>query len=326
MTFFNYNFLCVQSFTLEFGVAVLTAFFTILTLLIVVFNVSELSSMISDNPIVLITIFLLLLTWLMAIAGANSRSRTLIALSIVIWAIFLIVWLVLSLYFRILMQNTDFCVSYATRCAPSMWLIGSNGGYLVNDTETPDSPELTTESPEINERRRLWTIMDLPEITFKTFHPVRTNVLLQATPATSADNTVISNQTTMMIGVNNGCGCERHPRTTTESPPSDLITRVIKYRKNMAMYRQTAEAAIRRKKKEGKKIKDVLDDDSDDEDTTTEEPTEDENTDTITATADPIEYLTMAIFLLLFLYALYVLLSYHSELKFMRNCKCTFLT
>lgn len=28
MTFFNYNFLCVQSFTLEFGVAVLTAFFT----------------------------------------------------------------------------------------------------------------------------------------------------------------------------------------------------------------------------------------------------------------------------------------------------------
>lgn len=46
-----------------------------------------------------------------------------------------------------------------------------------------DSPEPTEKSPgdeDDDDRRRLWTIMDLPEITFKTFHPVRTNVILQA--------------------------------------------------------------------------------------------------------------------------------------------------
>eukprot|EP00102_Acyrthosiphon_pisum_P027909 XP_016665119.1 PREDICTED: uncharacterized protein LOC100573591 isoform X2 [Acyrthosiphon pisum] len=305
------------------------------------------NSIFYGNPIVLVTIFLLLFTWFMAIAGANMRSRTLIASSIFIWSIFLIVWLVLSLYFKILMQNTDFCVSHETRCAPSMWLIGSGGGggIVVNDTEAPeddDSSANATEQEGEDDDQRLWTIIDLPEITSKTFHPVRTDVILQATPvaATSAANTVISNQTTaMMIGVNNGCGCERHPRTTTESPPSDLITRVIKYRKNMAMYRQTAEAAIRRKKKEGKKNKEVWEfdngesdpgkattkDDSEGEDGGKDEEEEKEEH-PATATADPIEYLTMAIFLLLFLYALYVLLSYHDELKYMRYCKCTFLT
>jgi len=163
--------------------------------------------------------------------------------------------------------------------------------------------------------------MDLPEITFKTFHPVRTNVILQAIPATPAANIAISNQTTMMIGVNNGFGCERHPRTTTESPPSDLITRVIKYRKNMAMYRQTAEAAIRRKKKEEKKYKDVLDiENKDDENTTTEEPTEEENKATVTATTGPIEYLTMAIFLRkipLFYFRIRAVASHHTSAMMM---------
>jgi len=39
MTFFNYNFLCVQSFTLEFGVAVLTAFFTASDLYFLIYKI-----------------------------------------------------------------------------------------------------------------------------------------------------------------------------------------------------------------------------------------------------------------------------------------------
>ncbi|XP_022166258.1 uncharacterized protein LOC111030864 [Myzus persicae] len=316
MTFFNYNFLCVQSFTLEFGVAVLTGIFTILTLLIVVVNVSELSSIISGNPIFLVTIILLLFTWCMAISGANSRSRKSIALSIVIWAIFVIVWLVLSLYFRILMKNTDFCVASHTRCASSMWLIGGGGG---GGNATDDEPPV--EDPGDKE---ILLINDLPEITFKSFHPVRTNVIPQATPVvvtTTVANTAISNQTSMVIDVNDGCGCERHPRTTTESPPSDLRTRVIEYRKNMAMYRQATEAVIQLRKKKKKVPHKELDDEPDSEEKGAESDAKGSK-----AAASPIEFVTMAIFLLLFLYALYVLLSYHSELKFMEDCKCTILT
>lgn len=203
-------------------------------------------------------------------------------------------------------------------------------------TEAPDpsgSTDTTTEDTQ-----RLWTIIDLPEITFKTFHPVRTNVFPQATPvaASSAANTVISNQTTMMVGANNGCGCERHQRTTTESPPSDLITRVIKYRKNMAMYRQTADSAIRRKKKEGKKNKEVRefedsqDNSQDSAETTTGNDGVDsqENKDTATATANPIEYLTMAIFLRkipLFYFCIRDVASHHTAAMMMSNNRTMFI-
>lgn len=164
----------------------------------------------------------------------------------------------------------------------------------------------TTETPEEKEELRLWSIDDSPEETSKTFHPVRMNVISRATPvAATPANTIISNQTSMIISVNNGCGCGRHSRTTTESPPSDLITRVIKYRKNMAMYRQTAEAAIRRKKKEGEKNRGVDkkfqgsedngNDDGDDENTTSA-PNEVGDVE-YKAAANPMEYLTMAIFL-----------------------------
>lgn len=161
--------------------------------------------------------------------------------------------------------------------------------------------EITTENSEL----RLWSIDDSPEETSKTFHPVRMNVIPQATPvAATPANTVISNQTNMIISVNNGCGCGRHSRTTTESPPSDLITRVIKYRKNMAMYRQTAEAAIRRKKKEGEKKRGVdkkfqgseADEYDNDGDEHTSAPNEVSDVE-YKAAANPMEYLTMAIFL-----------------------------
>jgi len=141
------------------------------------------------------------------------------------------------------------------------------------------------------------SIIDLPEINVKNFHPVRTNVIPQATPVvatTTVVNTIISNQTSMAIGVKNGCGCERHPRTTTESPPSDLRTRVVEYRKNMEMYRQKAEEATQRRKKKKKVPYKELDD--------TEEQYVDNN-DTAPAqpedkvAADPIEYLSMTIFL-----------------------------
>lgn len=119
-----------------------------------------------------------------------------------------------------------------------------------NETESDADADTETESS-----RRLWSINDSPEITVKTFHPMRTNVIPSTVAATPAADTVVSNKTRMTVGTNNGCGCEHHPRTTTESPPSDLITRVIEYRKNMTMYRQTSEAVMQRKKKDGKKIK-----------------------------------------------------------------------
>ncbi|CAH1732105.1 uncharacterized protein LOC114132466 isoform X1 [Aphis gossypii] len=365
MKFFNYNFLFVSSFTLEFGVAVLTTVFTMLTLSVVMVNVSELSK----NLIVLGSIFLLLLTWGIAITGALLRSRKLIALTIVIWTIFIIEWLVLSLYFRVLMHNINYCVAQNTRCAPTMWLIG---GGATNSSKPDDDPEVDDESnstdPDSDDdnRRRLWSIIDSPKLTVKTFHPMKTNVIPNTIATTPAVDTVISNQTSMIVGVNNGCGCERHPRTTTESPPSDLITRVIEYRKNMTMYRQTSEAAIQlQKKKSGEKnevpsvkeyndgdgttrehhkkkgydskIVKTADEDNGDKGEDNEEDNEDDNPvgdeteekdDSTKKTADCqlVDLLVMAFFLLLYVYALYVLLSYHNELKLMQNCKCTILT
>jgi len=151
--------------------------------------------------------------------------------------------------------------------------------------------------------------------------------------ATTA-NTVISNQTSMVIDVNNGCGCERHPRTTTESPPSDLRTRVIEYRKNMAMYRQTAEAAIqRRKKKEGKKKvendekgkeKDEDDDDKVDDDDDNDVDVDDDDSGEKNvenkAAVDLIDYLTMAIFLrkiLLLIFCLREVSNHHTSVTIM---------
>lgn len=122
----------------------------------------------------------------------------------------------------------------------------------VKDPEVDDDSNSTEPDPgDDDNRRRLWSIIDSPESTVKTFHPIRTHVIPKTIATTPTADTVISNQTSMIVGVNNGCGCEHHPRTTTESPPSDLITRVIEYRKNMTMYRQTSEAAIQLQKKKG---------------------------------------------------------------------------
>ncbi|XP_026816020.1 uncharacterized protein LOC113555706 [Rhopalosiphum maidis] len=368
MKCFNYNFLCVPSFTLEFGVAVLTAVFTILTLVIVVVNVSELSK----NLIVLGSIFLLLLTWAISFTGALLRSRKLIAFTIVIWTIFIIEWLVLSLYFRIYMQNVSYCVAQKTKCATTMWLMSGEKNcsdssdviMLTNFKDSDDSKNNETESDtetETEPSRRLWSINDSPEITVKTFHPMRTNVIPSTVAVTSAADTVVSNKTRMTVGINNGCGCEHHPRTTTESPPSDLITRVIEYRKNMTMYRQTSEAVIQRKKKDGKKNKvsdeeydgdnyigrghhkkkdrrrktdgedgdeEAADDSEGDGDDTSKNDDTEEKSDEPgnTAKCSLIDYVVMAVFLILYSYALFVLLCYHNELKLMQNCKCTYLT
>jgi len=118
-----------------------------------------------------------------------------------------------------------------------------------------------------------------------------------ALTATHDANTVVSNHTIMMIGVNNGFGCERHQRTTTESPPSDLITRLVEYRKNMTMYRQIAVAAIQKRKKIVRKK--VLDDDDDDD------GDDDDDDDDVSAdsgedggnSSSPIDLLLMSVFL-----------------------------
>lgn len=189
----------------------------------------------------------------------------------------------------------------------------------------------STEDTDIDDNK-LWSVIDLPEVTVKNFHPVRTNVVPIATPvvATTA-NTVISNQTSMAIDVNNGCGCERHPMTTTESPPSDLRTRVIEYRKNMAMYRQTAEAAIqRRKKKEGKKKQvenDNKDENKDDDNETgsgdgdddDDEDPEETNVE-YKAAVGLIDYLTMAFFLrkiFLLIFCLREVSNHHTSVMIM---------
>ncbi|KAL5237259.1 hypothetical protein ACI65C_004669 [Semiaphis heraclei] len=306
MNLFIYNFLFVPSLTVEFGVAVLTAVFTILTLSIFGVNASELSSLFSEKLIVLGTLLLLLLTWAMAVVGASMRSRKLITFTIVLWIIFIIMWLVLSLFFRVIKKNTQYCV--ANKCAPSMWLIG-NGAVSNEDGEStdsddpddPDDPDDSNEPESLKHRRRLW-LKDGPS---------KANVM-----STPVADTVESNQTSMMIGVNNnGWGHQR--TTTTESPPNDMITRVKEYRKNMTMYHQFAEAVKRQRKKKGKK-KNVDDDDApeDEEDGGDEDESEDG------ASIPTLDLLLMSVFLLLYLYALNVLFSYHSELKLMSICNC----
>jgi len=109
---------------------------------------------------------------------------------------------------------------------------------------------------------------------------------------TPVADTVVSNQTSMMIGVNNnGWGHQR--TTTTESPPNDMITRVKEYRKNMTMYRQFAEVVKRQRKKKGKK-KNV----DDEEETEGEEGGEDEDESEDEGASSPtIDLLLMSVFL-----------------------------
>jgi len=85
-------------------------------------------------------------------------------------------------------------------------------------------------------------------------------------------NTVVSNQRSTTIDVNNGSRDERNQRTTTESPPSYLRTRAMEYRKNMTMYRQTA---VQHHKKKGKKKK--ADDEEDEGDQEGEDEEEDDD-------------------------------------------------
>ncbi|XP_022173282.1 uncharacterized protein LOC111035808 [Myzus persicae] len=279
MKFFIYNFLCVPSLTVEFGVACLTVVFTILTLSIFGVNASELSSMFSDKIVVFVTILLLLLTWLIAVIGASMRSRKLITFTIILWTIFIIMWLGLSLFFRVIKKNTQFCL--AKKCAPSMWLGGKGGGEDGGDGEDKGDDDGG------DDRRRLRWKNDSPEITDKTFHPTKANVMPTSYAATLDADTVVSNQRSMMIGVNNGCG---HQRITTENPPSDLITRVMEYRKNMSLYRQFAEAAIQRHKKKGRKK--GLDDDDE-----KEKDSDDGDSDTEASSPPIIDLLLLAVFL-----------------------------
>jgi len=116
-----------------------------------------------------------------------------------------------------------------------------------------------------------------------------------ALTATHDANTVVSNHTIMMIGVNNGFGCERHQRTTTESPPSDLITRLVEYRKNMTMYRQIAVAAIQKRKKIVRKK--VLDDDDDDGDDDDDDDVSADSGEDGGDSSSPIDLLLMSVFL-----------------------------
>lgn len=146
--------------------------------------------------------------------------------------------------------------------------------FLINfkDPDVDDDSNSTESESKDDNRRKLWSIIDSPELTVKTFHPMRTNKIPNITTTTPAADTVILNQTSMMVGVNNGCRCERHQRTITEIPPSDLITRVIEYRKNMTMYRQTSEAVIQLQKKKSEEKNEVpsVKEYYDDDDTTRE--------------------------------------------------------
>lgn len=102
----------------------------------------------------------------------------------------------------------------------------------------------------------MWWKTDLPgpRATVKGFRQMRKNTMTTTVSATSTAETVVTDKLgSTMTGVNSGCGCGRHPRTTIESPPSDLVTRVFEYRKNMTMYRQSAEVQLRKKKEDGKK-------------------------------------------------------------------------
>ncbi|XP_008189878.1 uncharacterized protein LOC100573261 [Acyrthosiphon pisum] len=295
MKCFIYNFLCVPSLTIEFGVAFLTVVFTILSLVIFGLNASELSSIISKQLIVFVTILLLLLTWCIAVVGASVRSRPIITFTIVLWTIFIIMWLVLSLFFRVIKKNTQYCVAEKTRCATSMWLIGKGGGEEESNEEEQDTDGDAEESEDDRIRLRLKKYS--PELTIKTFHPTRANVIL--TPAdltltaTLAANTVVSNHTSMTIGVNNGFGCERHQWTTTESPPRDLITRLMEYRKHMTMYHQTAVAVIQKRKKIQRKK--ILEEPLEEEDENEEE--ENEETEDKGDSSSPIDLLLMSVFL-----------------------------
>lgn len=166
-------------------------------------------------------------------------------------------------------------------------------GGKEEDSEAGGEDTDSDEEEEEEDRRRLRLKNYSPKLTVKTFHPTRANLML--TPSTLAANTVVSNHTSMMINVNNGFGCERH-RTTTESPPSDLITRLMEYRKNMTMYRQTAVAAIQKRKKiERKKVlEDSSEENSDPADDSNEESDDDGAEG---ASSSPIDLLLMLVFL-----------------------------
>ncbi|XP_026816442.1 transcriptional regulator ATRX-like [Rhopalosiphum maidis] len=296
-----------------------------LSLAVIGINVSELSK----QFVVLGTILFLLITWSVAIIGASSRSRNLIAFTIVLWVIFIVMWLVLSLYFRLLNHNTHYCVADKKRCAPSMWLIAIGSSNDTDDDtgdedEDEDGDEETTEE-ELKSKygRRLWSNNNSPEITVKLVHPTRKYEMTNSVAVTLVGNTVVSNQRSITIDVNNGSKDERNQRTTTESPPRDLRMRAMEYRKNMTMYRQTA---IQHRKKKGKKKKaddeeSEGDQEGEDEEEENDEEEEKDNGDD-KADSHTIDWLSMSGYLLLYLYALYVLLSYHSELKLMSICEC----
>ncbi|XP_025202882.1 uncharacterized protein LOC112599960 [Melanaphis sacchari] len=288
-------------------------------------------SELSKQLVVVGTILLLLTTWIIAIIGASWRSRNLITFTIFLWVIFIVMWLVLSLYFRLLKHNTKYCVANKKRCAPSMWLISVGSSNHSNEDTDDDEDEETTEEESENEEelskygRRIWSKNNLPELTVKPVHPMRTYVMTNPVDVTLIPNTVVLNQTSTMIGGNNGCGCDRHQQTTTESPPSDLRTRTIKYRKNMTMYRQ---AAIHHQHKKGRK-KNIDSDggegdeeEEEEEEEEGEEEKEKEGKDDNKADSHTVDWLSMLGYLLLYLYALYVLFSYHSELKLMSICEC----
>lgn len=169
----------------------------------------------------------------------------------------------------------------------------------IDDAEGSDDFDDSDDSEnELRYRKKQWLKNDPLELTVNTFHPTRANVMATSVSATFAANTVMSNHTSMTIGVNNRFGRERHQWTTTESPPSDLITRVMEYQKNMTMYRQTA--IQKRKNKERKKKKMADEDDSDEDENEDgdgdseegENETEDEG-----ASSSPIDLLFMSVFL-----------------------------
>lgn len=147
-------------------------------------------------------------------------------------------------------------------------------------------------------KKKQWLKNHPPELTVNTFHPTRANVMATSVAATFAANTVMSNHTSMTIGVNNRFGRERHQWTTTESPPSDLITRVMEYQKNITMYRQTVIQKRKNKERRKKKMADEDDsneDENEDGDAGSEEgenETEDEG-----ASSPPIDLLFMSVFL-----------------------------
>ncbi|KAL4103645.1 hypothetical protein QTP88_019001 [Uroleucon formosanum] len=212
----------------------------------------------------------------------------------------------------------------AQHCCRMVLLPHADGkGDANNDDDSDESDDSDDFENELRYKKKQWLKNHPPELTVNTFHPTRANVMATSVAATFAANTVMSNHTSMTIGVNNRFGRERHQWTTTESPPSDLITRVMEYQKNITMYRQTVIQKRKNKERRKKKMADEDDsneDENEDGDAGSEEgenETEDEG-----ASSPPIDLLFMSVFLILYLYALHVLFSYHSELKLMSICNC----